>query len=357
MCRPAPAPAGLPLIFSHEIQHWLHADLAPKAMPATTPKASLDQVLTTARNAEPGQTVQFISADPEDDRLWFVTLAATLDAEENQRDLMIDSRTAALIGKPKFDQGLLSILMRLHVDLFAGVPGSLLLGAMGLLLVVAIVSGVVLYAPFVRKLTFGTVRHDAAAQTKWLDLHNLLGVVCLVWMLVVSLTGVINTLGQPLLKLWQITEVADRVAPYRHLPAPTKLGSVQTAVAAAQAVEPSMHVFFVAFPGTAFSSTHHYSIFMHGNTPLTKRLFKPVLVDAQTSQVTDHRAMPWYMTVLFVSQPLHFGDYGGIGIKIIWALLAVLTIMVLASGLYLWAKKRAKPVTHHLLAKTMAAKQ
>ncbi len=56
----------------------------------------------------------------------------------------------------------------------------LFLGFMGLLLLVAIVTGVVLYAPFMRKLAFGEVRRDRSTRVKWLDLHNLLGIVTLV---------------------------------------------------------------------------------------------------------------------------------------------------------------------------------
>jgi uncharacterized iron-regulated membrane protein len=331
---------GLPLIFNHEIQHWLHADLEPKDMPAATPKASLDRVLAAARAAEPGQVVQFIAADPDDERLWFATLGATATAEENLRNVMIDSRTAQVIGKPKFDEGFMYVMLQLHVNLFAGLPGTLFLGAMGLLLVVAIISGLVLYAPFMQKIAFGTVRREYSQRVKWLDMHNLLGIVTLTWALVVSVTGVINTLAQPLLKLWQYTEVVDMIAPYKNMSPPTTFASVQASMSAAQAAEPTMSVFFVAFPGTSFSSEHHYAVFMRGNTPLTKRLFKPVLVDAQTAKVTDSREMPWYMTALFVSQPLHFGDYGGVPMKIIWALLDVLTIIVLGSGLYLWVKRR-----------------
>jgi uncharacterized iron-regulated membrane protein len=80
----------------------------------------------------------------------------------------------------------MSVMFHLHVDLFAGLWGKLFLGFMGLLLIVAIVSGVVLYAPFMRKLDFGTVRHGRTARLKWLDLHNLLGIVTLVWALVVG---------------------------------------------------------------------------------------------------------------------------------------------------------------------------
>jgi uncharacterized iron-regulated membrane protein len=73
----------------------------------------------------------------------------------------------------------LGVMFRLHVDLFAGLWGKLFLGFMGLLLIVAIVSGVVLYAPFMRKLEFGEVRRDAHPRVKWLDLHNMLGIVTL----------------------------------------------------------------------------------------------------------------------------------------------------------------------------------
>jgi uncharacterized iron-regulated membrane protein len=47
-----------------------------------------------------------------------------------------------------------------------------------------------------------------------------------------------------------------------------------------------------------------------------------------------------------VSQPLHFGDYGGMPLKIIWALLDIMTIVVIGSGLYLWIVKRRKHRSH-----------
>lgn len=97
---------------------------------------------------------------------------------------------------------------------------------------------------------------------------------------------------------------------------------------------------FVAFPGTAFSSPHHYTVFMRGNTPLTSRLVKPVLMDASNASMTASVELPWYLTALLVSQPLHFGDYGGMPMQILWALLDIATIVVLGSGLYLWLRRR-----------------
>jgi uncharacterized iron-regulated membrane protein len=231
-------------------------------------------------------------------------------------------------------------IYRLHVDMFAGLPGKLFLGVMGLLFTAAIVSGVVIYAPFMRRLDFGTVRRDRSRRVKWLDLHNLLGVVTLTWALVVGMTGVINTWADLVIKAWQADQLAQMVAPYAGKPPLEKLGSLQAAVETAQAAAPEMEPAFVAFPRSSYSSTHHYAVFMRGQSPFTSRLLKPALVDAETGELTDMRDLPWYVTALLVSQPLHFGDYGGMILKVIWAILDVITIIVLVSGLYLWIARR-----------------
>jgi len=233
----------------------------------------------------------------------------------------------------------MSLMFHLHVDLYAGLWDKPFLGFMGLLLILAVVSGVVLYAPFTRKLAFGTVRHERSRRVRWLDLHNVLGIVTLVWLLVVGTTGVINTWADLLLKAWQKTELAEITAPYAGLSPVTKLGSMSQMIAAAESAAPGMQVKYVAFPGTKFATPHHYIAFMQGTTPLTSRLQKPVLIDAQTGAVTASPDLPWYMVALRVSQPLHFGDYGGQALKLLWALLDIATIVVLITGLYLWLKR------------------
>src|SRR3546814_21020120 len=60
--------------------------------------------------------------------------------------------------------------------------------------------------------------------------------------------------------------------------------------------------------------------------------------------------MPWYAATLLLSQPLQFGDYGGMPLKVIWALLDIVTILVLGSGLYLWLSRRRRPVVPRIPA-------
>src|SRR3546814_20517599 len=84
-----------------------------------------------------------------------------------------------------------------------------------------------------KKLSFGTVRKHRSTRLKWLDLHNLLGAVTLVWATVVGVTGVINELAVPLYGLWQSTEVAELIASYRHDAPPSQHTSMDAAVTAA----------------------------------------------------------------------------------------------------------------------------
>jgi len=79
---------------------------------------------------------------------------------------------------------------------------------------------------------------------------------------------------------------------------------------------------------------------MCGATPLTSKMNTPVLIDGRSGELTTIAKMPWYLTALELSRPLHFGDYGGLPLKIIWAVLDLITIVVLVSGLYLWLARR-----------------
>lgn len=333
---------GLPLIYHHEIDHLLGNGIEAPQMSPATPKSDLDRVIAAGKALYPGKMMMYMSQEADEPNIWNLTLGDH-PADEGYKSIAVDARTAKVLAQPSFEDSFIGVMFHLHVDLYAGLWGKLFLGLMGLLLVIAIISGVVLYAPFMRKLDFGEVRRERGPRVKWLDLHNLLGIVTLTWALVVGATGMINTWADLLLKYWQFTEMAEMIAPYKGQSPPAVLGSMEKSLANAVAAEPGMKIGFVAFPGTPFASPHHYGVFMRGDTALTSRLYKPVLIDAQTTAITDRRALPWYLTVLLISQPLHFGDYGGGWMQLLWALLDVATIIVLGSGLYLWLKRGVNP--------------
>lgn len=330
---------GLPLVFTHEIDEVLLQHQWEPAR-ADGAKLSLDKVLEVALSRHPGEVAAFMSFD-EDRPVVNVTSIdpnGPAGAYTFQPIDQTSGEAAPLVaGHP-----VMEFVLQLHTDMFLGLAGMLFLGVMGLLLVAALVSGIVLYAPFMRRLPFGTVRASKAARTRWLDYHNLLGAVTLAWVLVVGVTGVVNTLATPIIAFWKDTALKELTAAYD---APVMAGeraSLDAAVNRAQAALPGKTLQFVAFPGSSYSTDHHYAVFFHGDMPLTTHLTTPALIDARTGELTAVAPMPWYVKTLSLSQPLHFGDYGGLPLKILWALLDIATIVILISGLYLWLAKRKK---------------
>lgn len=339
---------GLPLIFHDEIDDLLHSQVKPADVPTGTQAVDLDRLLANALANTPANTQvpHFLVWDRDDPNAMFVSVGESI-ASDPTRNLLIrmDAHTGAYLDAPDVTGRFTYIMLKLHTDMFAGLPGKLFLGLMGILFCVAIISGIVVYAPSMRKLDFGTYRNHRPRIVRWLDVHNLAGILLVMWTLVVGFTGVINTWADLVLKMWQYGQLAEMTAQYRDRPLPTKLTSLQAAVDVAAHAVPGMTPSFVAFPGTVFSSKSHYTVFLKGDTPVTSRLLKPALIDAETGKLTDSRDMPWYVSTLFISQPLHFGDYGGMPLKILWAVLDVLTIIVLGTGAYLWLRRRSAGVS------------
>ncbi len=340
---------GLPLIFHHEIDEALGTHGAYEAPPLGTPTLSLDRMMAVALAERPGEVPLYLSFD-EDRPVINVTTGPRPDAADADMHFASFDWTNAQALPPHQEGGVMDFILTLHIEMFMGLPGMLFLGFMGLVVFAAIVSGVVLYAPFMRKLDFGVVRVTRSSRVKWLDYHNLLGVVTVAWLSVVTLTGTINTLSLPIIQYWQADQLAQMTAPYRDLPPARAEASIQQAIDTALAAAPNMRVQFVAFPGVAYSTEHHYAVFMQGDTPLTKHLLTPALIDARTGDLTAIRPMPWYAQALLLSGPLHFGDYGGLPLKILWALLDIAAIIVLGSGLYLWLSRRRAPATDPVVA-------
>lgn len=343
---------GLPLVFSEEINNWLKPHTYV-SLPDDAPRASLDRLAAIGRRMYPGQVIDsfFIDDDEPQVYLWMVPSFEALKANPKvMHFIRFDARTAQVLETSKSleeqQHTFMGVMLMLHTELFAGLPGELFLAVMALLFVIAIVSGVILYGPFMKKIDFGTVRQGRGVRLKWLDLHNLLGIVVLAWTLVVGLTGVMNELSVPLFGLWEQTDVAHVLSQWKDAPdiPVSQLSSPQAALETAQRAVPGNVVTSLIYPrplsiGNS-AGPSQYLFWSHGASHLRERLFDPILVNARTGQLSLVASMPWYLRALEVSRPLHFGDYGGLPLKILWALLDFITIVVLASGLYLWIARR-----------------
>lgn len=353
---------GLPLVFSDEIEDALKPPRQtgqPRlALPARGGQQfipRLDDMVATASALHPGHLVRFLFLKDDDGEVIVVMAPADSPNRSQDHRVEFDAQSAQVLEDlpPEGRQPMtfMRLVLRLHTELLAGFAGEMLLVGAGGVFLVALVSGALLYGPFMRKLDFGRVRPQSS-RLRWLDLHNLLGICVLAWLLVVGVTGVLNELSKPLSASWRANGMSNMLKSYRGLPVPLQLSPARDVMQTVRAALPARNVTSIIFPGTSFSNPHHYLVWTNGNTALTSRLFTAALVDAKTGQLTAVAQMPVWLRLLQVSRPLHFGDYGGLPLKVIWALLDLITIVVLGSGLYLWfARRKATDARIHQLAR------
>lgn len=335
---------GLLLIFHDEIDGLLGQAHAPAAVAAGAPAPELQQLVDNALAANPGTAVKSLSFF-EDDGAAFVGVRVGPPGVASLAQGASVFYNAASGEKHVFggDESFTGFILKLHVNLFLGFPGQLFIGVVGLVFVLSMVSGIVLYGPFMRKLAFGLVRFGRQLRMVQADLHNLCAIAVMVWALVVGLTGTFLAFSPLIIGIWQKTELADLV---RTLPAapPATLVAPERAVQTANAALPGKDLAFVFYPGTEYATQRHYMVVLRGHTELEKRVYDIAVVDAESGALAERRGMPWYMQVLLLSGPFHFGDYAGLPLKILWALLTVLTTLATVSGFIIWMKRSKKEI-------------
>lgn len=340
---------GLPLVFMDELLDLTQPHEHPVSVPAGTPNVSLDRLVHQAQLLYPSLHPYAVGFDDDEPRV-FVSMSRTENPQTatDIHAVMYDEHTGKELKQPQFGGSFLDVVFRLHRQLFMGLPGELLMGVMALSFVLSLISGALVYGPFMRRLDFGTYRAKSSTRIRWFDLHNLLGIVTLSWALVVGLTGAMNSIAAPLFGLWRAQTMPALLAPYHGQSVPQHFASIDQAVANAAEALPQMETTSVLLPNGVVGSSRHFIVWTRGKTPVTSRLFTPVLVDASTGLVSMAKPLPWYLRLLEVSRPLHFGDYGGMPLKVLWAVFDVVVIMVLMSGVYLWLSRRKTPIEKKL---------
>ncbi|GGH08433.1 PepSY-associated TM helix domain-containing protein [Silvibacterium dinghuense] len=339
---------GLPLVFHDELDTLLEPHARAASVPEGTPRASVDPMLAAAEARFPALHPFSIAWDDDEPRV-FVNMSPVDQPKDGEvKSMIFDAHTGSLLEVPQDRFDLTSFLLQLHSEIFLGLPGELTMGLMSLTFVISLVSGALVYGPFMRRLDFGTYRREGARRTRWFDLHNLLGIVTLTWAFVVGATGVMNALSAPLFGLWRAQTLPQILKPYHGRPVPSHFRPVQASVDAVAASLPQMEVAAVLFPNKVFGSPRHFVVWAKGKTPLTSRMETPTLVDVETGALIHTGGLPWYLRGLELSRPLHFGDYGGLPLKILWGLFDAVLIVVLVSGVYLWLSKRKTPLERDL---------
>jgi uncharacterized iron-regulated membrane protein len=329
---------GLILVFHNEIDVLL--GVVPEASSAEAEDhgelVSVARAVDIAQAEVPALTPLFVTRREE---LPHVVMVGFVEGDERARAsrmISVDRRTAEVLPKLDVFNSFTFFVLRLHAELLAGPPGRLILGVIGLAILVSIVSGFVVYGPMMRRFAFGLLRRDRSRRAFLADLHKLLGASTFAWNFVVAATGVFLCLAVVLFQGFARSEVQSFAKAYAGQPVVTDLSTLDEAIAGTHAAAPTRAWQTVLFPGGMLASRRHYTVFLEGGTGFEGHMLGIAVVDAVTPADVKVLKLPLYLKALLLSEPLHFGDYGGLPLKLVWTAFGLISLILSVTGLWVF---------------------
>lgn len=335
------AVTGAILVFRIEIDRWLTPGVPIAAAGDPLP---LDAVVARWQARHPDAVLASLQypIDGYGRRDWSAPYELWAGVgEAGERRWLLNPFTAGTIPPPAVDLGWL--IRQVHVSLFAiagprwlRVGGLVLVGLIGVALVLSIATGLILHRRrLLRELL--RLRRDGSRRLLLSDLHKRLAVWALLFHLLSALTGAF--LGLEV--LWWLSRPDAAAAEAPPGPAPQLAASLDDLVAAATRAIPDAEPLRLVLPRR---DGEPVTVDMRNASRLIHHWSSTVALDSATAaprEVYDAANAGFWARLYFMIEPLHFGYYGGLPLKIAYAVLALALAALPVTGLVLWGSRRA----------------
>ncbi|MCZ2148516.1 MAG: PepSY domain-containing protein [Bryobacterales bacterium] len=327
--------SGTVLVFREEIvESSLHQWRGVSAPPGA-PRASPDEIVAAVRKAGGYQGTLTLEFPQEPDR----AIEATFFTRNFMHYVFVDPYRARVLAQVIPGGPALRWLDTLHGNFFLKRPGRVINGIGGLLLVLLALTGICIWWPG-RKLWRRRMIIGFRARFKRLnwDVHNTLGFWGLAAVVIVSFTGAFFTWPQiyraavarcfPLSK----SEAPPRV----ERPPDASRAPLAALLAAANQAVPEGPAWRINIPG---SPNDPVRVLKRGGGDPPYRTATTITLNPYTSRVlrVDRYAGHTAGDKIFAwIGPLHIGNFGGLPVKLVYALIGLLFPTLFLTGFIMW---------------------
>jgi uncharacterized iron-regulated membrane protein len=315
---------GSILVFSEEIDHALYAHayhVTPQA-----PSRTLQQQLQDARQVLPGNPYIAFLRIPQ-----AASESTVLRAEysaDQKVYVFLNPYTGQVLQQYGNTARLTGYVLYLHFTLLSGKTGAKVVLIAAIVLFLSVLTGIFIYRNSIGKVLTFRVKLEWHNRTRrWRNLHRILGVWALLFNLLISFTGFMMEL-----KVLKNTSVS-----YTSVPFPADF---EPLLAKAKSTIPGFEILAVRPPRKAgdpvriLGHAHESSFFGEyassvsidagGNIKKTVNFSRATFGDKFNACIA----------------PLHFGNFGGIILKIIYSLLALTPGILSVSGFLIWYRRK-----------------
>lgn len=294
-----------------------------------------------AEEAYPDAVLTGIGSYDRSHNAYFARSVSARDAAGEDFTIYVDPGTGEVTGH-EYGRSLQDVMRGLHYYLFVpGDVGFYIVASLGFVLLISMVTGLIVYKKFWRGF-FAKPRSGRNLRTLMGDLHRLVGLWSTWFVAVIALTSIFYFFERMGLD-WE-----------SEVPQVSSARAVDTASAAqvgrwaetARRAKPGMLITAIYLP---FSETDPVIVQGHWQAALVRERADAVFIDPATDAVLGQRVahkMGAGERIVHTVDPLHFGTFGGLATRLLWATFGLALTGMAISGAYIYAKRTRIALRH-----------
>lgn len=305
------------------------------------PPVGLDAIVRQVNYAIPGARVRRVRFPANAGEPFVVQI----DADGKQESVVCEASTGRVMGK--LNTAFVSWLIDLHRNLLVGKTGRKAVGVVGIFLFTLAASGMVLWLLGARKWkSWVSVRPQGSSRRFHFELHRASGLWSFAFLTLVSFTGI------GLVYTDTFRSAIQTVAPG---PPPVKAPKVSKAASKQlRTLDEYLRAGAAAMPD---ATPTELRLPEGEKGPIDLRLRRAgdlspdgnhVYLEASTGKVLAVSILakqPLATRIFAAFSPLHYGEFGGVPVKSVWALFGLMPSILLVTGFMTWwrPRQRKKP--------------
>ncbi|WP_052444401.1 PepSY domain-containing protein [Flammeovirga sp. OC4] len=333
---------GALAVFKVEIDHSLNKELF-----YVTPQekvGNINQYIYAILDTYPEHNGYIVEPAEAVDRSWKVSFRLKEEGRNIAKEVFFNPYNGEVVGERDMYKTVSFFIRNIHVRLFDHWYGRQWVGLAGVCMLISLAVSIPLYFDFTKKQKFGKVRTKRSRQ-KWADLHKFIGLATIVFHLIIAITGAWLGLQPKIQKplmgdrpgIYKPTEFPlsksedNRTAiDFIHLQTQVKKEFPElTSLKIKSSADGSRTVsVFGNIPRMPYERQTNFVVFDKGDLSLVYKL------DLRKTGIGSH--------IFYMQEALHFGDFWGIGLKVIYCFLGLIGGFLGISGFFVYYKRTEK---------------
>lgn len=324
---------GSILVFDDEIEHFIQRDVIYQ--PDSGQPVSLDNAYASIIGKHSNWDVRFTVIPAKADR----TIEAEIRRPDDRRYLYLHPVTGEIMRDIDSESTFSYWMLKLHYQLHSGFIGEIILLIAGLMFICSLITGFWFYRKAIRRvLTFKIRPRFRNLQSASSELHRSVGVWALIFNLITAVTGVV------ILVIIVLTHVESEGKPPPLPDPPAVEASLDKVIETARESNPGFDPSYMRMPA---QPDRQITLYGHMDTDLPIHYEFSNYVQFDPGAGTESNAFfirnqPVSTHLLSFTYPLHFGDWGGIIIKILYCLFGLAPAILSITGFIIWRQREQR---------------